>query len=76
MLEGQENTTPFFRPFEQAWHKQLVEWLRLDTHTEGMPPAMLQAFETEVQREVEQWKDGLLTAEENVSSYPHGSSSR
>lgn len=66
MLETQENTTPFFRPFEQAWHKQLVEWLRLDTYADGMPSSMLQAFETEVQQEVEQWKETLDQAEETV----------
>jgi len=66
MLEGQKNATPFFKPFEQAWHNQLVEWLRLDSYNKGMPPNMRLTFEREVHHEVEQWREELFEAENNV----------
>lgn len=68
MLEGQKNATPFFRPFEEAWHKQQVEWLRLTSYYEGMPLDMRSIFEKEVQQDCEQWKEELLNSENNVCS--------
>lgn len=68
MLEEQNGATEFFRPFEQAWHKQLVEWLRLDSHADGMPSSMRSVFEKEVEDEVSQWKENLAKSKEDVSS--------
>lgn len=67
MLDGQKNAKPFFRPFEEAWHKQQVEWLRLDSYYEGMPSNMRSIFEKEVQENSEQWKEELLNAKKDVS---------
>lgn len=69
MLEDQTDATPFFRPFEQAWHKQQVEWLRLDSYREGMPPGMRSIFEKEVKDEVAEWKEKLIKSEEDVSPF-------
>lgn len=66
MLEGQEIATTFFRPFEEPWHKLLVEWLRLEKYAEGMPSDMRQSFEQQLQEESRQWENELLQAEKIV----------
>jgi len=66
MLDGQKDANPIFRPFEEAWHKQQVEWLRLHSYDEGMPLNMRSIFEKEVQADSETWREELIKAEKDV----------
>lgn len=66
MLDAQSNARPFFRPFENAWHHQTVEWLRKDTYQDGMPSDLRSTFESELQDETSAWQAALSKAQSDV----------
>lgn len=66
MLEGQSTTTDFYRPFEPAWKFQIVEWLRTESFTEGMPTNSRSAFEKQMHEGATHWEECLFRAQDEV----------